>query len=101
MSDRPDKIDRKAALDHWKAKQRAAARARLPLPADQMQELFDRLDDELSLQGCDDTLRLVREWCDQQGIPFGPVEVWLLDNGGGCDCEALANGEQAFQEAVR
>ncbi len=100
MADRPDKQDRKAALAVWKAQQRAAARAKLPLPVEQMQALFHMLDAELPRRGCDHALRLVREWCDRRAVPFGPVDAWLLDNGGCCDCEALANAEQASQEAV-
>jgi hypothetical protein len=101
MADRTDKQNRKAALAAWKAQQRAAARAALPLPIDQMQALFDMLDVELPRSGCDHTLRLVRAWCNQQGIPFGAVDDWLLGNGGCCDCEALANAEEAFLEAIR
>jgi hypothetical protein len=44
MADRKDKRSRKEALDRWKSEQRAAARAKLPLPDDQMQALFDMLD---------------------------------------------------------
>jgi hypothetical protein len=66
-----------------------------------MQSLFDMLDAELPRRGCDHTLRLVQEWCEQKGVPSGPVDAWLLDNGGCCDCEALADSEQVFREAVR
>jgi hypothetical protein len=100
MVDRADKQNRKAALAAWKARQKATARAKLPLPIEQMQALFDNLDAELPKLGCEHTLRLVRGWCDRQGVPLGPVEAWMLDNGGYCDCEALANAEQAFQEAA-
>jgi hypothetical protein len=56
---------------------------------------------ELPRRGCDHTLRLVREWCGQADVECGSVEAWLHDNGGHCDCEALANAEQAFEEARR
>jgi hypothetical protein len=98
MADRPDKQNRRAA---WKAQQRAAARAKFPLPENQLSALFDALDVELPRLGCDHTLRLVREWCGRTGVDRVPVELWLHDNGGHCDCEALANAEQAFEEARR
>ena len=101
MAERPGKQNRKAALAAWKAQQRAAARDRFPLPAAQLSALFDTLDAELPRRGCDHTLRLVREWCARAGAEARPVEAWLHDNGGHCDCEALANAEQAFQEACR
>ena len=43
MADRPDKQNRKASLAAWKAQQRATARAKLPLPVEQIQALFDRV----------------------------------------------------------
>jgi len=101
MGDRSEKQRRKAALAAWKARQRAESRAQLPLPPDQLQQLFDWLDTELAEQDCDHTLRLVQAWCAQAGVEAGPVEAWLRANGGYCDCEALLNAEQAFQEACR
>jgi len=100
MADRPDRRKRNEALDLWKAQQRTAARAMLPLPADQMQALFDMLDIELPRQGCDRSLRLVRDWCLQQGLPTERVEEWLNENACNCDCEALANAEQKWQDAI-
>ena len=64
-----------------------------------MRALFDMLDAELPRQGCDHTLRLVLRWLQEEGLPIEQVETWLLENGGCCDCEALANAEQAWHEA--
>jgi hypothetical protein len=101
MADRPDKQKRKAALAAWKAQQQTAARAEFPLPEEQLRALFDSLSVELPRRGCHHTLRLVREWCSRVGVEAAPLEAWLHDNGGHCDCEALVNAEQAFREAVR
>src|SRR5207248_9229419 len=65
---------RKEALDRWKAQQRAAARAKLPLPDAQLKALFDMLDADLSRRGCNHTLRLVREWLSRHGLELEPVE---------------------------
>jgi hypothetical protein len=92
---------KKALLKQWKADQRTKARAKLPLPNEQMKALFDTLDLELPQRGCDKTLRIVREWCEQYGVAFGPVDAWLVENGGCCDCEALANVEPAWLEAIK
>ena len=35
------------------------------------------------------------------GLPTEHVVAWLHENGGSCDCEALANAEEAWQEAVK
>jgi len=100
MADRKDKRSRKEALDRWKAEQRAAAREKLPLTDDQMRAMFDVLDIEFPRRGCDHTLRLTRAWLESKGLPVEKVVAWLNDNGGFCDCEALANAEQAWQDAI-
>lgn len=98
MGTRPDKRGRKEALNRWKAEQRAAARAKLPLPDEQIKALFDVLDKELPRQGCDHTLRVTRNWLTAQGLPVEPVVAWLHDHGGFCDCEALANAADAISD---
>jgi hypothetical protein len=100
MPDRDDKRARKEALDRWKAQQRAAARAKLPLPNEQMQALFDMLDTQLPRQACDHTLWLTQASLVAQGLPVDPVVTWLRENGGYCDCEALANAEEAWHDAI-
>jgi hypothetical protein len=100
MSERLDKNSRKAALDRWKAEQQAAARAKLPLPNERMQALFDMLDSNFPVKGCDHTLRLTRAWLEAEGLPVEPVVAWLNENGGNCDCEALANAEEAWRNAI-
>jgi hypothetical protein len=101
MTERLDKNSRKASLVRWKSQQRADARSKLPLPDSEMKKLFDMLDEELPRVGCDHTLRLVSQWCDLHAVPFAKVESWLRDNGGYCDCEALANAEEAWQDTIR
>lgn len=100
MADRKDKRSRKEAKDRWKADQRAAARAKLPLPNEQLQALFEMLDVELPRQGCDHTLRLTRAWLAASELPVEPVVAWLEENGGFCDCQAMANAEQAWRDAI-
>mgnify|MGYP000287420412 CR=1 FL=1 len=100
MADRTDKRSRKEKLDCWKADQRAIARAKLPLPDDQMKALFDMLDVEFPRQGCNHSLRLTRGWLESKGLPVDPVVEWLNENGGNCDCGALANSEPAWLDAI-
>ncbi len=71
VPDRPDKLSRKDKLHQWRAQQRAAARAKLPLADQQMQAMFDMLDSELPKRGCDYTLRLVREWAEESSSTQG------------------------------
>jgi hypothetical protein len=100
VGERPDKRRRKELLAKWGADQRAAARAKVPLPDEQMQALFDMLDVEIPRQGCDHSLRLTRAWLANKELPAEPVVAWLQDNGGYCDCEALMNAEEAWRNAI-
>jgi hypothetical protein len=97
---RPDKRGRKESLDRWKADQRAAARAKLPLPEAQMKALFDALDLALAREKCDHTLRFVRRWLTEQELAIDAVEKWLYENGGYCDCTALFNSEERGRDAM-
>jgi hypothetical protein len=99
VQDRPNKQSRKDKLHQWRAQQRAAARAKLPLPDEQMQAMFDMLDSALPNRGCDHTLRLVREWSVEHGLAFDAVAAWCHENGGHCDCEVLSNCEERWQDA--
>lgn len=83
-------------LRQVREQERAAARAALPLPDDQLQALFDMLDKELSAGGCDHTRRLTQRFLEQRGLPTEAVMSWLDNNGGFCDCEVLANVEERW-----
>jgi hypothetical protein len=76
--------------------QRAEARAALPLPDDQLRAMFDTLDRELPVFGCDHTRRLTQAFLERRGHPIEVVLAWLDENGGYCDCEILANVEERW-----
>lgn len=93
----PDPAQRKAMLRAFKAQQRAAAAAALPLPRADLAALFDHLDAELSEVGCDDTLRLTTRFLTERGLDVERVTGWLRGAGGYCDCEVLANVEGQWE----
>jgi Protein of unknown function (DUF2695) len=99
MAARPNKQWRKDLRHVWEAQQRAAARAKFPLPDEQLRALFDFLSVEFPIQGCDHTLRLTEWWLRTQGLAVEPVVAWLQDNGGFCDCEAAGNAREAWEAA--
>jgi hypothetical protein len=96
-----DKTQKRDPKKEWQRRQRAAARAALPLPNDQMKALFDYLDVELPKKGCDDTRRITEKWLKDKALEVNKLLLWFDDNGGFCDCEVLANCEQAWEEAIR
>ncbi len=96
-----DKSEKKRLLKEWQKYERGSARGSLPLEPGEMKKLFDMLDDQLPLQGCDHTRRLTLLWLAQNNHDRNTVCSWLEENGGYCDCEVLANSEEAFIEAMR
>ena len=80
-------------------KQKADAEklAALPMPREKLQAFFDYLDQQLTEQGCDDTLRFTQQFATDNNVAFEPVKQWLGNYGGYCDCEALANVEEKYE----
>jgi hypothetical protein len=85
--DNIDRIRKRA----WKNEQKALARAAFPLSDESMEQLFSAVDQELTANGCDHTLRFTESWLKQSGFYQQVTLAWLKDHGGFCDCEVLAN----------
>jgi hypothetical protein len=96
-----DKADKKARLRTWREEQRDTAKASLPLSDSDMEALFDMLDQRLPDAACDHSRRLTDAWLAEHGHPIDQVHRWLDDNGGFCDCEVLANSEEAWRAGTR
>jgi hypothetical protein len=87
---------RKALLRGLAEQHHAQAIAALPLPREALTALFDHLDQALGA-ACDHSLRFTRQFLQQQALDEATVVPWLQANGGYCDCEVLANVEDAWQ----
>ena len=92
-----NKDDKKRALAEYKRRQKEAFLSSLPMSADLFRELFDHLDEALSEQDCDHDLHLTESFLESHGCDTEAVLEWLAENGGGCDCEVLANVEEKFE----
>lgn len=66
--------------------------AKLPMRRNDLSDLFDQLDEALS-EDCDHTLNKTKAFLDSRGIEHEKVIGWLLEHGGGCDCEVINNVE--------
>ncbi len=95
-----DKEEKRRAKQMVRAKERAEARAAMPLDPRQLRTLFDWLDVQLAVP-CDHTLRFTLDWLEAHDHDADVVVPWLEDNGGYCDCEVLANVEQKVDDALR
>ena len=94
-----DEPSRKRLKKQLRDKERRAALRALPLAIPELEAMFDMLDVELPINGCDHSRRLTRAWLVSRGHDIEGVFAWLDANGGYCDCEVLANVEQRFEEA--
>ena len=93
--------DRKGDLKRqFKEHERAEAEARLPMPKPDLEALFDRLDECLSDQACDHTLRHTEAFLAERGLDAAAAVPWLREFGGYCDCEVLANVEDQWADRL-
>ena len=100
MPDKSEKARRKELLHAVREDARRKVRESLPAPAPVLKALFDYLDERLGSSECDDSLHHVRDFIRRHSLPEEAIVSWLEDNGGYCDCEALANAEQVMEEAL-
>lgn len=99
MPSRQEKERRKALVQPIVARQQREAEAAMPLSKTDLKALFDWLD-ETADEGCDGTLRRTRNFLHEHDLPEGTITDWLMDYGGGCDCEVLANVEEVWGRHV-
>ena len=95
---RPDKQTRKAMLKAVQRREMAAAFERLPISNDEFQSLFDWISEKLPADGCDKTRKITEAYIRTRSLPAKELLDWLDDTSGFCDCEVLANSEQAWLE---
>lgn len=95
MTSTDEKARRKALARGAAERGRAEAVAAMPIALSHLHALFDHLDAALE-HGCDHSLRLTRAFLLARGLPEAGTVPWLLGQGGGCDCEVLANVEEAW-----
>ena len=92
--------DRKRQLKaQFKAAQRTALEASLPIPLPELKGLLDHLDE--TAHTCDHTFYETTKFLVERGVDPARVLPWLQEHGGYCDCEVLANVESDLDELLR
>ena len=63
------------------------------LTEEQKEDLLDYLDIECAVVVCDHSLKLTKQWIEENGLKEKEEEIieYLEDNGGYCDCEVVLN----------
>ncbi len=97
MPDPNEKDRRKQLLEGLNQQAREAFENSLPMSRELFQQLFDYLDEQLGEEDCDHSYSMTRAFLKEKQIA-DPEQVllWLENQGGGCDCEVLANVEERF-----
>jgi hypothetical protein len=83
----------------WREQERQKLIASIPMPHQDLRDLFDHLDSEGATE-CDHTLRVTTAFLQQRGLEVARIIPWLREHGGYCDCEVLANVEDEFSEIL-
>lgn len=95
MPSREERERRKKMVHHVQPHERAAAETEMPITKDNLRALFDWLDEKMA-EGCDHTLRFTKEFLEARNLPVDKTVHWLGQYSGYCDCEVLANVEEAW-----
>lgn len=95
-----DKDERRRLKAGFKKAERADARSRMVLDAEQLDELLDFVEAEVESVGCDHSLRAARVWAVANEIDPEVLAESLGHFGGYCDCEVVLNvvPEEIFGE---
>ena len=88
---------RKAIVQDIAERHRHEALARMPISRGELLGLFDHRGAALAAS-CDHSLRHTRCSLQARALPEAEIIPWLLEYGGGCDCEVVANVEEGWGE---
>ena len=94
-----NKASRKRLKQQVRDQERSAALRALPLPVSALEEMFEEVDADFKLLGCDKTRRLTKAWLLDRGHDVERVCAWLDEHSGFCDCEVVRNARQHFNDA--
>ena len=96
MPSQQEKCRRKHIRNNLKQQERESFVQSLPVNQEVFKQLFDYLNAELQLHGCNHTDKLTRYFLDKNCANTDEVIEWLNEHGGFCDCEIVWNVEDEF-----
>ena len=83
----------------WKQQERQKLIDSIPMPHQDLRDLFDYLDRPNARQ-CDHTFCETVEFLQKRNLNVDSIVAWLRENGGFCDCEVIYNVDDKFGEIV-
>ena len=94
-----DKARKKELLKAYANEQKQSFKDSLPMDEELFWQLFDYVDEKLEENdGCDHSLIFTREFLEKQKVDVEIVLDWIVNEGGGCDCEVRYNVEERCEE---
>ncbi len=72
----------------------------MPLSLKDLGRLFDHLDVQLEIEGCDHSSKITSSFLASMNLNREEILRWLAEQGGFCDCEILANGEESWESEI-
>lgn len=98
MPDKKEKERRRQIQKELHEKAQKEFEESLPISRELFLDLFDALNQEPEKNGCDDSLKLTKQFLETNQVQnTDKVEKFLKENGGFCDCEVLYNVEEKFE----
>ena len=99
MADKDEIERRKQIARNLRLKARQDFENNLPTSRENFKALFEYLDEKLTDNPCNDTLKLSIVFLHSLKLDnIEEITNWLSENGGHCDCEVLANVEEKFDD---
>lgn len=100
MANKDEKERRRSILKRLQEQNRQLAAEDRPISLLDLGDLFDFLDEHLTTCGCNHTLDATRRFLGNRNLDHEKIVPWLATSGGYCDCEVLANVEDAWNEEI-
>jgi hypothetical protein len=100
LTTKKEKKRRREIVRELRHQAKEKLKAKLPISEVALQDLFDYVNAKLSSNGCDHTLTHTRIFLATRNLPVEEVIAWLGSCGGNCDCEVVANSEEAWNDLL-
>lgn len=85
-----NKEEKKKLKAQYKQNEQDAIRSSMPMRLEELKDLLRFLNREEAPE-CDHTLKETKEYLKSHNLDSNIIVPWLIEHGGGCDCEVIYN----------